>query len=286
MQPFDSLDRLEQLTALDSAVQKLSGVFQEKIQPQSVRDALHGVWLGHPLHPVLTDIPIGAWTSAGMLDLLPKTGAASSVLIGVGLVAAGPTAVTGWTDWSELNRPEQRTGLVHATVNYVAVGLYAASLYNRMRRRYLRGKVLGFAGLATVLVGGTIGGHLSYRRAAGANHTADVGDTAGRGWTDLGSVSDLPERQPIPRQLGQVPVFLFREGDLVRGLVDRCSHLSGPLHEGTLTGAGADLCIVCPWHGSQFRISDGVVVHGPATADQPRVEVRISGDSVEARIAR
>lgn len=285
MQPFDSLDRLEQLTFLDPAVKKMRTTIQQKIQPQAVRDVLHGVWLGHPLHPVLTDIPIGAWTSASMLDLFPKTGAASSALITVGLVSAGPTAVAGWTDWSELNPPEQRTGLVHAAVNYVAVGLYAASLYNRMRRRHVRGKLFGFAGLATVMVGGTIGGHLSYRRAAGANHTADVRDTAGGGWQAVGSVQELPEGEPVARQLGQVPVFLLRDGEHVRGLVDRCSHLSAPLHEGKLVGAGADLCIVCPWHGSQFRVSDGVVVHGPATADQPRLEIRISEDQIEARIA-
>jgi nitrite reductase/ring-hydroxylating ferredoxin subunit len=286
MQPFDSLDRLEKLTVLDPAAKKIAAVIQEKIQPQSLRDLLHGVWLGHPLHPVLTDIPIGAWTSSAMLDLFPKTGAASSALITVGLVSAGPTAISGWTDWSELNAPEQRTGLVHAATNYLAMGLYAASLYARVRRRYIRGKAWGFAGLATVLVGGSIGGHLSYRRAAGANHTADVGDTSGRGWTGLGSLDELPEGQPAARQLGHVPVMLLRQEGNVRGLVDRCSHLSGPLHEGELTGAGADLCIVCPWHGSQFRISDGGVVHGPATADQPRLEIRITDGQVEARIAR
>lgn len=286
MQPFDSLDRLEKLTVLDPAVLKLRSVFQQKIQPQAVRDALHGVWLGHPLHPVLSDVPIGAWTSAAMLDFLPKTGLASSALISVGLAAAGPTAVAGWTDWSELHTPEQRTGLVHAAANILAVGLYAASLRARLRRRYVRGKLLGFAGLSSVMVGGTIGGHLSYRRAAGANRTADVADAADGTFTDLGALSELPDGQPVARQIGDIPVLLLRQEGVVRGLVDRCSHLSGPLHEGELTGAGADLCIVCPWHGSTFRISDGVVVHGPATADQPRLEVRINDGQVQARIAQ
>ncbi len=286
MQPFDSLDRLEQLSALDPVVLKLRALFQQQIQPQSLRDVLHGVWLGHPLHPVLSDVPIGAWTSAAMLDFLPKTGIAASALISVGLAAAGPTAVAGWTDWSELHTPEQRTGLVHAAANLVAVGLYAASLQARVRRRYVRGKLLGFAGLTSVMVGGTIGGHLSYRRAAGGNRTADVADAAVDTFADLGPAEDLPDGQPVVRQLGQIPVLLVRQEGVVRGLVDRCSHLSGPLHEGTLTGAGADLCIVCPWHGSTFRISDGVVVHGPATAGQPRVEVRITDGRVQARIAR
>lgn len=285
MQPFDSLDRLEQLTFLDPTVKKLRTTIQQKIQPQSLRDALHGVWLGHPLHPVLTDVPIGAWTSAAMLDLLPKTGAASSALITVGLVSAGPTAIAGWTDWSELHTPEQRTGLVHAATNILAVGLYAASLRARIRRRYVRGKLLGFAGLSSVMVGGAIGGHLSYRRAAGANRTADVGEFAGADWTPLGPVADLPDGAPVVRQLGEVPVLLLRQDSVVRGLVDRCSHLAGPLHEGRLTGAGADLCIVCPWHGSTFRIGDGVVVHGPATADQPRLDVRVTDGQLEARLA-
>jgi nitrite reductase/ring-hydroxylating ferredoxin subunit/uncharacterized membrane protein len=284
MQPFDSLDRLEHLTALDPVARTLRSVIQRKVQPQSVRDALHGVWLGHPLHPVLSDVPIGAWTSAAMLDFFPKTGAASAALITVGLVSAGPTAVAGWTDWSELNPPEQRTGLVHAAANMLAIGLYAASLRARIRRRYVRGKVLGAAGLAAVSVGGTIGGHLSFRRAAGVNRNADVEDAADGSWADLGSVEELAQGQPVARQIGEVPVLLLRSGERVRGLVDRCSHLSGPLHEGRLTGAGADLCIVCPWHGSTFRISDGVVVHGPATAPQPPLEVRLRNGQVEARI--
>lgn len=284
MQPFDAMERLERLTVLDPAVKKVRALVRQKIQPQELRDALHGVWLGHPLHPPLTDVPIGAWTSAAVLDLFPRTGAASSALISFGVVATAPTALAGWTDWSELNPPEQRVGLVHAGANYLAVSCYLASLVARTRRKYALGKLLGFAGLGSVLVGGAIGGHLGYRRASGANHTADVRDTGASEWTDLGAAEELPEGSPIVRQLGQVPVFLLRLGDLIRGLVDRCSHLSGPLHEGRLAGAGADACVVCPWHGSTFRLSDGTVVHGPATAPQPLVAVRITAGRIEGRI--
>ncbi len=284
MQPFDSLDVLERASFLDPLVNRARTLVQNIIQPQLLRDVLHGTWLGHPLHPVLTDIPIGAWTSAVMLDFFPKTGAASSALIATGLVSVAPTVASGWTDWSELHQPEQRTGLVHAVANVAGTVVFAASLAARVRGRYARGKALGLTGLALVTVGGTIGGHLSFRRGAGANRTADVMDTGPTDWTTVASLDDLPEGQPVLREVADWPVLLYREGRTVRALIDRCSHLSGPLHEGKIRGSGSDACVVCPWHGSTFRLRNGAVVHGPATAPQPVLETRVLSDHVEVRI--
>lgn len=284
MQPFDSLDKLEKLAELDQVAKPVRAFIHNKIQPQSLRDALHGVWLGHPLHPVLVQIPVGTWASAGILDLIPKTGPATTTLISTGLIAAGPAALTGWTDWSDLNTAESRAGLVHAGANYVAVGLYAASLWNRLRGRRLKGKALAYAGLGVVSASGIIGGHLSFRRAAGANHTADVPDLAPSGWTSVGRLEDLTDGAMTGVDLGSVPVLLHRTGATVHAIVDRCSHLSAPLHEGELVTEGGEACVSCPWHGSVFRLRDGAVVHGPATSPQPPLDTRMVGDQVEVRL--
>lgn len=284
MQPFDSLDRLEGLAALDPVILPLRTFVQRAFRPQALRDVLHGVWLGHPLHPVLTDVPIGCWTSAAVLDLVPGTGPAASTLIATGVAAWFPTAWAGWTDWSELHTPEQRTGLVHALANATALALYGGSLLARRRGAYGAGKLLGYAGLSSVLLGGMIGGHLSYRRAAGTNQTAYAVDTAPTEWIALARLEELPEGRPVVRETGRETILLYRSGSSVSALLDHCSHLNGPLHEGEVTGIGPDACVVCPWHGSTFRIRDGKVVHGPATAPQPTLEVRVLSDHVEVRL--
>ncbi|MDQ6651037.1 MAG: Rieske 2Fe-2S domain-containing protein [Actinomycetota bacterium] len=283
MQPFDSIDRLERAKALDPAVKVVSSLVHKVIQPQGLRDLLHGVWLGHPLHPVLVQVPVGAFVSASMLDLVPFTGPATTLLITTGLVSSVPAAAAGLTDWSELNPAEKRTGLVHSGANTVGLLLYGASLLARARRRKARGKALALAGLGAVAAGGVLGGHLSYRRAAGANHTADIPDVGPTDWTAVGALDELPDGALAGRQLGQVPVVLLRRGSLVQALVARCSHLSGPLEEGELTG-GTDPCVVCPWHGSEFRFADGSVVHGPAVAPQPVLQTRVTNGQVEVRL--
>ncbi len=284
MQPFDSLDRLEQLSGLDPLAGRMRRLVQQITATQDVRDLLHGVWLGHPLHPVLVQIPIGAWSSAAILDFVPKTGATVPLLIGTGMASAVPAAAAGYTDWSALNPAEARTGLVHATANLTAVGLYGASLWARLRGRRARGKMLALAGLTSATVGGVIGGHLSYRRAAGANHNAQLPDVAPTDWTDVGRLDELPDGRLTRRDVGTVPVLLLRRGSQVHALAEQCSHLSGPLSEGQLVHEDGP-CVVCPWHGSTFRLTDGTVVHGPATAPQPVFHTRVLSEHVEVRIA-
>lgn len=285
VEPFTSVRRLERLRGLDPLANAISRSLRRVVKPGPVRDTLHGTWLGHPVHPMLTDVPIGCWTSAALLDLLPGGGAAAGTLIATGVLAAAPTALTGFVDWQEIDRPEQRAGLVHAAANAAAVLLYTASLAARGRRRRFRGRLLGFAGLGAVSLGGLIGGHLSFQRGAGVNRTAHVGDIAPGDWTRIAALDELPDRTPTVRLVDTLPVFLYRDGSSVRALVDRCSHLSGPLHEGQVEGTGSDACIVCPWHASTFRIADGEVIRGPATAPQPVLDVRLRGNSVEVRLA-
>jgi nitrite reductase/ring-hydroxylating ferredoxin subunit/uncharacterized membrane protein len=279
--PVELAESLQTARQLDRPVRKIARAVRKTIPPGPIRDALHGVPLGHPAHPPLTDIPVGCWTSAAVLDLMPGTERASTTLIALGLTAAVPTALTGLTDWSSLHLEQQRVGLVHALGTITASGLYLLSLGVRRRGHRGAGRTLGYAGLTTLLAGAYLGGHLSYRLGAGASHAEPVAHLVPLGWQDLCPVHELPEGWPVHRRLGYISVFVLRTGYDIHVLADRCAHLAGPLHQGRMVyerdASGADqLCVVCPWHGSTFRIRDGAVVHGPATGRQPAFEARLS----------
>ena len=273
-------DRLEYAEGLDRVAEPVQKVVQ-KLPPGRVRDALHGVWLGHPVHPVLVQVPVGAWMSAAFLDALGKDGDGARHLIGLGLLASVPAAVAGWTDWAEQHEQQLRTGVVHAAANGAAVTLYTGSLVARARQRTGLGKALGYAGLAAVTLAAMLGGDISYRQAGGVNHAEEVPHLVPPGWHDLMPLAELVPGEPAKAMLGDVPVFVFRSGDEVSVLANKCSHMSAPLSDGELTGDGQDRCVTCPWHGSVFRLRDGAVVHGPATADQPAFETRIQAGIVQ-----
>lgn len=271
-----ALDSLSGVRALDPVIAPLQRAVR-KLPLGPYRDVLHGKWLGHPLHPALVQLPMGAWLSAGVLDLLPGTRRGGTALVGVGVVAALPAALAGWVDWAEQHEQQMRTGLVHAASNVLGVALYTASFTARVRGRHGRGKLLGFAALTAAGGGAMLGGHLAYRQAAGANKTEPVPHLLDPGWHPLGLAADFPVGEAARAELGEVPLLVVRESaDEVRVLADRCSHLAGPLHEGEVS----DGCVTCPWHGSVFRLSDGWNVAGPATAPQPSFETRVRDDGV------
>jgi len=280
------VSRLENAAALDPLVGRVKNVVNAVVRPQPVRDVLHGVPVGHPVHPLLVLVPTGAWVSAAVLDLLPGNDRAARALVGLGVVSVLPTAATGWTDWSELHEQQTRVGLVHATANIVATALYAASFVERGRGHRTSGKVLGMLGLAVVSGGGYLGGHLSYRQASGANHTEDVPHRFPAGWQELGQLDDLPDGRLAKRDVAGLPVLVRRHGMTVDALSNTCSHLSAPLDEGELgkdpkTG---EACVTCPWHDSVFSLKTGEVIHGPATSPQPRFETRVTAGLVEVRL--
>jgi len=267
------ISRLEQESRLDAAVWAGQRVAR-LIRPGKVRDALHGVWLGHPVHPMLVQATTGAWLSASILDL---TGAGEKVarrLVAAGVGAAVPAALAGAADWSEQHEQQMRVGVIHAAGNITALGLYAASLAQRGPRA---ARLLRLAGLAAVSASGLLGGHISFRLAGGANHAEQVPHLTEPGWQHLMLAADLPEGKPVRRLLGEVPVVAVRAGGAIYVLADRCSHMSGPLSDGEL----ADGCLTCPWHGSVFRIADGSVARGPATAPQPAFETREAGGAIQ-----
>ncbi|MEV5434066.1 Rieske (2Fe-2S) protein [Streptomyces sp. NPDC052701] len=276
------LDRLERTPRADSVIETLrAGV--RALPLGRGRDALHGRWLGHPVHPLLVQVPIGSWLSAAALDLRPGRSREARLLVGLGLAAAAPAALAGAVDWAELHRQQMRVGLVHAMSNAAAVGLYAASLACRVRGRETAGRAYGFLGLTAVGLGGALGGHMAYRQASGANHAEEVPHVVSPGWHRVGGVEEFPAGTPVRRSVDDVPVLVVREsGGTIHALAERCSHLAGPLSEGTV----ADGCVRCPWHGSVFRLSDGWNVRGPATAPQPAFDTRIVDGHVEVRLRR
>jgi nitrite reductase/ring-hydroxylating ferredoxin subunit len=280
MQPFDSVTALEHAVPLDPAVDKVRSLVSSVLGRGPVRDALHGVWLGHPLHPTLVQVSLGALMSGTLLDVAPGNERASEALIATGLLSAAPTAAAGWADWTELHEQQQRVGLVHAALNVAGLAAYGLSLAARLGGRQRAGAALGFAGLGLLGAGGFLGGHLSFRQAAGANHAEDVPHLVKPGWHDLCAVDDLPsDGQPkrfhLEGNAGEVPVVVVRQAERIDVLSDRCSHLSGPLSEGTLSHGGQ--CITCPWHGSTFFLDDGAVRQGPATAPVPSFDVKVEG---------
>ncbi|MFG2863424.1 Rieske 2Fe-2S domain-containing protein [Streptomyces sioyaensis] len=276
-----ALDALAGMQRLDPAISVLQRAVRA-VPWGRYRDVLHGRQLGHPLHPALVQLPMGAWLSAALLDAVPGTRKSARLLVGAGVVAAVPAAVSGSVDWAEQHEQQMRTGLVHAVANAAAVGLYAGSWVARGRHRYGWGRALGYAGLGLASAGAMLGGHLAFRQAAGANKTEPVPHLLEPEWQAVGAVAEFPVGEAVRRELGEVPVLVVREsGGDIHALADRCSHFSGPLSEGRLV----DGCVECPWHGSVFRLKDGWNVRGPATAPQPSFETRVSaGGVVEVRL--
>jgi nitrite reductase/ring-hydroxylating ferredoxin subunit/uncharacterized membrane protein len=285
--PASLAGRLEDAETFDRLAQPLARAVRRALPSGAKADALHGVWLGQPVHPALITLPLGFWTSATVLDFVPCNGRASRVLLALGLAGTLPAAAAGFADWLSLHREQQRVGLVHAASGAGASALFAASLLARMAGRDGGGRLLALGGLAAVTTGGFLGRHLAFGLGAGASHAEPVAHLTALGWHDLCRVYELPDRRLARRKLGYLTLTVLRQGADVLALADQCAHLGGPLHQGRLTDDGDGPCVTCPWHGSTFRLTDGAVVHGPATARQPAFDTRVvEGGMVQVRPAR
>ena len=249
------------------------------------KDFLHGKWLGHALHPVLTDIPIGAWTTALAMDAVQMmTGSdgmagASDLAIGIGLAGAAGSAITGLADWSETDGRAKNVGIVHGMLNLGAAGLYTASLIARRGKSRQRGVALSMLGYAVASFSAYLGGHLVFGEQIGVDHTATPDQGQPKKFTPVMRASDLKERKPVRVDVEDAAVLLVRTGDTINALTNTCTHLGGPLHEGKLEGDS----IRCPWHGSRFCLTDGAVLDGPATFDERVFEVRVRDGQIEVR---
>ncbi|MFJ8579005.1 Rieske 2Fe-2S domain-containing protein [Micromonospora sp. NPDC093277] len=278
------VNNLEQASRLDRIGDRLQRAVQGTLRGQRVRDFLHGVWLGHPLHPAMVQVPVGAWMSAAVLDLMPGQRRAATTLIGLGTATAIPAAVAGLNDWAALSRDQRRIGLVHATANVIGLTCYTASLIARWNGRHGMGRALAYAGLSAASGGAYLGGHLAYKQGAQVSQSISEMHLMSEGWHPLGDMSTLPQRQLVTREIDEVSVILYRHGDDVTVMLERCPHQSGPLGQGQVQQVDGHDCVVCPWHGSTFRLNGGEVVHGPAANDQVILPSRVVNGRLEARL--
>lgn len=275
-----AVKRIESSQELRSLGQTMGSTVGGVLQPGTLKDLLSGTWLGHTLHPMLTDVPIGAWTSALVLDLLGGSGSApaADALVGLGVLAALPTALTGLSELADLGtEPEWAIASAHAIGNVAGLALQAASFVARKLGARTIGVGLSTAGMGVMVGSAYLGGHLSFRRGIGVDHTAfeyPVED-----WTPVLDEADLPEGEAKLVEAGGNDVMLYRSDGAVCALADRCMHAGGPLHEGTVE----DGRVTCPWHGSRFNLADGSLVRGPATAPQPSYEARVQDGKIEVR---
>jgi nitrite reductase/ring-hydroxylating ferredoxin subunit/uncharacterized membrane protein len=250
---------------------------------RKIKDAMHGTWLGHPLHPVLTDFPIGAWSAALLLDFLDSQqprrgyGRGADAAIACGLAGAATAAVTGLTDWSETDGRARRAGLVHGLLNVAATALYATSLAVRRRGRRQAGRGLALAGYALSFASAYIGGNLVYSKQIGVDHATPTELPAD--FEPVLSETELREGEPRRVEVRGQRIVLVRQHDRIHALAEVCSHLGGPLAE----GAVEEGAIRCPWHGSCFALEDGRVLEGPSAHPQPCLDARVRDGVVEVR---
>jgi nitrite reductase/ring-hydroxylating ferredoxin subunit/uncharacterized membrane protein len=249
---------------------------------QRAKNTVHGVWLGHPLHPVVTDVPLGAWTTALALDAVaqgdPGMRRAATFAMGVGLAGAAGSAVTGLTDWSETDGHSRRAGLIHGLLNIAATTLFATAFAMRRRDSHDRGRTAAWMGYTIALGAAYLGGDLVYRQRIGVTH-AD--GSLPEAFTPILDSAALPENAMVRARAGDTDVLLVRQHGRVCALIHNCAHLGGPLSEGTLN----DGSVVCPWHGSEFALDDGRVLNGPSTHNQPCLVVRERDGRIEVKVA-
>ncbi|WP_299819686.1 DUF2231 domain-containing protein [uncultured Jannaschia sp.] len=258
---------------------------------QPIENALHGTWLGHPLHPLLATLPVGGWTLAFALDTAetlglsddPRTARAADIALAAGAGGAVAAAAAGIADWRQIHGRDRRTGLVHAAANSTALALALGSLALRRRGRRSAGRALSGAGWAAMAAGAWLGGHLVYRRGVGVDQ-ADRSPEP-RAFMPVLPLDALEEDRPRRVEVWDeaaragIGVALVRHRGRVHAMGSRCSHMGGPLDEGWVQDGG----LVCPWHGSRFCLRDGRVLDGPSTAPQPRYDARVRGGQVEIR---
>ncbi|MER7455461.1 Rieske (2Fe-2S) protein [Micromonospora sp. NPDC126480] len=278
------LTKIEQASRLDRIGDPIQRRVQGVIRPQRIRDFLHGVWLGHPLHPAMVQVPVGAWISTAVLDLMPGQRRAATTLCAIGTASAVPAAVAGLNDWATLSRDQRRIGLVHAAANSVGLACYAGSVAARLAGNHRLGRTLGMLGLSAASFGAYVGGHLAYKQGAQVSQSISELHLMSDGWHSIADMAALPQRQLVTREIDDVSVILYRHGDDVTVMLERCPHQSGPLGQGEVQEIDGHACVVCPWHGSTFRLNGGEVVHGPSANDQVILPTRVVDGVLEARL--
>lgn len=276
------------LDPVAEAIQRAVGAFYEALGTpgRAVKDVLHGTkFLGHPLHPALTDVPVGAWTIGVLADwLFVATGrvpqVAGDLALAAGLAVAVAAAVTGYTDFHETAGYERRMAVTHGLIMTLVVLLETLSLVMRLANAEARIAAIVISTIAwlTVTLGAYVGGHLTFGIGSAVNHNAFF--EGPNDYVRVGRRDDFPEGEMRRVEANGMPVLVVRRMGLLRAIGAVCSHAGGPLDEGKLDGD----TVTCPWHGSTFSCTDGRVMGGPATFDQPTLSIRERGGVVEVKL--
>jgi nitrite reductase/ring-hydroxylating ferredoxin subunit len=272
----------KQVADLAEPLDEFAQPVQEAVNavPQPVRDFLDGVWFGNPLHPALTDVPLGAWTAAFALDLVGSEAADGALTVGI--LGAVPAALTGLNDWSHLKDDARRIGIVHALVNTAGLTLNVLSLAARRGGMRNVGRLLSMTAYGGALFSAHLGGHLSFGLGVRVNRTAF--ESPRERFAPVCAEEELNGGKLVGVELEGESVVVSRseESGEVCAIAATCSHLGGPLDQGDREGD----TVTCPWHGSRFDLCTGEVQGGPAVYPQPRYEARLRSGKVEIRIAK
>jgi nitrite reductase/ring-hydroxylating ferredoxin subunit len=278
------LDHLGWLRTLSDRLTGVLGPFRERHQDNLVLELMHGGrWIGHPLHPAMSDLPIGLWAGVTVLDAVdrdpaPRRGIdAAGALSAAGIIAAGATAVTGLTDWTVANDEDRRIGLFHGLLNTAALGLQCASLGTRLAGHRGTARALGAASLTVTAAAGYLGGHLVFAKGVMVSRVA--WSTGPRRWARALQEADLPDDTPTAVVAEGRQIMMYRTGGRLYAIDDICSHAGGLLSRCPV----ADLTATCPLHGSRFALTDGSVLRGPANQPQPVLPTRIRNGWIEVR---
>jgi len=278
------VDRLGWLRASSDWLTGVLGPFRERHQDNLVLELLHGGrWVGHPLHPALSDLPVGLWAGVVVLDATdrgpaPRRGlGAAGMISAAGILAACATALTGLSDWAVSDDQDRRVGLFHGLLNTAALGIQGASLAARMAGHRDTARALGVASLTVTAAAGYLGGHLVFTKGVMVNRVAwAVGP---RRWTRALQEADLPDDSPAAVEVAGRQIMLYRHGGLLYAIDNICSHAGGLLSRGPV----ANLTVTCPLHGSRFTLANGCVSRGPASQPQPVLPTRIRNGWIEVR---
>ena len=282
---FAAMGRWRWLQTLDGGVAGVLQPLYDRHRDNLVVELMHGGrWAGHSVHTALSDLPIGFWSGALVLDLLGKDVPAAdgrmdpaATLSAAGLVAAAGTVATGVTDWAVSDGEDRRVGLFHGLLNSAGVALQAASLAARLTGHRRPARALGVTSMAVTAAAGFVGGHLVQGRAVMVNRVAAT--TGPSRWVRTVADADLPDGGTIGVEVEGRKVLLHRAGGHLYALDDLCSHAGALLSRGQVDG-----CVVtCPLHGSRFDLRDGHIVRGPAHHPQPVLPARARNGWIEVR---
>jgi nitrite reductase/ring-hydroxylating ferredoxin subunit/uncharacterized membrane protein len=282
---FAAMGRWRWLQTLDGGVAGVLQPLYDRHRDNLVVELMHGGrWAGHSVHTALSDLPIGFWSGALVLDLLGKDVPAAdgrmdpaATLSAAGLVAAAGTVATGVTDWAVSDGEDRRVGLFHGLLNSAGVALQAASLAARLTGHRRPARALGVTSMAVTAAAGFVGGHLVQGRAVMVNRVAAT--TGPSRWVRTVADADLPDGGTIGVEVEGRKVLLHRAGGQLYALDNLCSHAGALLSRGQVDG-----CVVtCPLHGSRFDLRDGHIVRGPAHHPQPVLPARARNGWIEVR---